>query len=60
MAETASASVMIVDDESVVTDSIRSFLRLETDYDVHTFQEPHRARVSRDRSPIVISFRFLA
>lgn len=39
----SSASVMIVDDEEMVARSLRSFLELETSYDVHTFTSPERA-----------------
>ena len=35
--------VMIIDDEPMVTQSIRNFLSLETDYEIHTFSSPQEA-----------------
>lgn len=43
MSSQPNASVMIVDDDAVVTETIRTFLQLETDYDVHTFDAPAKA-----------------
>ncbi len=36
-------SVMIVDDEEMVITSIKAFLELETDFDVHGFTDPEEA-----------------
>lgn len=36
-------AVLIVDDEEMVLTSIRAFLKLETDYDVHGFTDPEQA-----------------
>ena len=42
-------AIMIVDDEAVVTDSLGTFLELETDYRVHVSQSPGEAlRVMRE------------
>ena len=37
------ATIVIVDDEEMVLTSLESFLTLETDYRVHTFQSPTQA-----------------
>jgi sigma-B regulation protein RsbU (phosphoserine phosphatase) len=37
------ASIVIVDDENIVLQSLSSFFELETDYQVHTFVEPEKA-----------------
>ena len=36
-------TVMIVDDEEIVTTSVRAFLMLETDFRVECFTDPERA-----------------
>lgn len=36
-------SVVLVDDEDMVITSIRAFLTLETDYDIHAFTRPEEA-----------------
>jgi len=36
-------SVMIVDDEEMVITSIKAFLQLETDYEIHGFTDPEKA-----------------
>lgn len=36
-------SVLLVDDEEMVITSIRAFLELETDFDVHGFSDPEEA-----------------
>jgi len=50
-------TIVVVDDEEVVTQTIRSFLALETNYDVHTFQSPTDALKRMDglRTDLVIS-----
>jgi DNA-binding NtrC family response regulator len=37
------ASVLIVDDEEMVITSVRAYLQLETDYDIHGFTQPEQA-----------------
>jgi len=37
------ASVLIVDDEEMVITSVRAYLELETDFEVHGFTEPEQA-----------------
>jgi serine phosphatase RsbU (regulator of sigma subunit) len=37
------ASIVIVDDEEIVLQTLSSFLSLETDYEVHTFASPRHA-----------------
>lgn len=50
-------TVVIVDDEEMVLTSIKSFLSLETDYDVKTFTSPAEALVyiTSDEVDLVIS-----
>jgi DNA-binding NtrC family response regulator len=43
MSDAAPPTVVIVDDEEMVLTSLASFLTLETDYAVHTFQSPVEA-----------------
>jgi DNA-binding NtrC family response regulator len=38
-----SPSIMIVDDEEMVITSIKAFLQLETEYDIHGFTDPEEA-----------------
>ena len=52
--------VIVVDDEEIVLVSIRSFLQLETDYDVRTFQSPLEALEHlREVTPDVVISDFL-
>jgi len=37
------ASVLIVDDEEMVITSVRAYLQLETEFDIHGFTEPEKA-----------------
>jgi DNA-binding NtrC family response regulator len=39
----SNASIMIVDDEEMVITSIKAFLQLETEYDIHGFTDPEDA-----------------
>jgi len=39
----SAGTIVIVDDEEIVTRSLMSFLQLETEYEVHTFQSPEEA-----------------
>ena len=50
-------TIVVVDDEEVVTQTIRSFLQLENDYDVHTFQSPIEAlkKMNEIRADLVLS-----
>jgi len=43
MSENEDYVVMVVDDEEMVTQSIKNFLTLETDYEVLTYTSPHEA-----------------
>lgn len=43
MPDSAPPSVVIVDDEEMVITSLRAFLRLETDFQVHGFTQPEEA-----------------
>ncbi|MEW5874405.1 MAG: SpoIIE family protein phosphatase [Candidatus Zixiibacteriota bacterium] len=45
-------TVMIVDDEEIVTRSIANFLELETDYRVLEFQSPERALAASRQEPV--------
>jgi response regulator RpfG family c-di-GMP phosphodiesterase len=44
--------IAIVDDEEMVLTSLRSFLLLETDYDVETFSSPHAAVSALREKPV--------
>lgn len=48
----ANASVLIVDDEDMVTTSIRAFLQLETEYDVYGFNDPVQAVRHLETNPV--------
>lgn len=43
MGTSQTASVLIVDDEEMVITSVRAYLELETDFEVHGFTEPEQA-----------------
>lgn len=45
-------AIVIVDDEEIVTQSLMSFLQLETEYEVHTFQSPEEALQLLRQRPI--------
>ena len=45
-------TVLIVDDEEMVTTSLRSFLELETDYEVVTFTDPREAIEYAKANPV--------
>jgi len=53
----AKPSVMIVDDELMVTSSIQAFLQMETDYEIHSFNNPEEAVrfAARNRLDVVVS-----
>ncbi len=44
--------IMIVDDEEMVLTSLRSFLNLETDYEVETYTSPKEALEDLDSKPL--------
>jgi response regulator RpfG family c-di-GMP phosphodiesterase len=44
--------IVIVDDEEMVLTSLRSFLNLETEYDVETYTSPKQALESLDSKPL--------
>ena len=48
----ATTTVMIVDDEEIVTQSLRSFLEFETDYEIATFQTPREALQMLKKRPV--------
>jgi DNA-binding NtrC family response regulator len=50
-------SVMIVDDELMVTSSIQAFLQMETDYEIHSFNDPGEAvrYAANQRVDVVVS-----
>ncbi len=43
MSTNQKASVVIVDDEEMVITSVRAYLQLETEFDIHGFTEPEQA-----------------
>ena len=45
-------AVVLVDDEDMVITSIRAFLSLETEYDVHAFTKPEEALELIQRQPV--------
>lgn len=51
MSENSEATVMIVDDEEMVVGAIKSFLELETSYDVLPFTSPEVALETLEESP---------
>jgi DNA-binding NtrC family response regulator len=53
----SNASVLIVDDEEMVIASLKAFLQLETDFNVHTFTDPEDAArfVERNQVDVAVS-----
>ena len=49
---TEAARVVIIDDEPMVLQSLRSFLTLETDYDIETFDSPAAALEAAKLNPV--------
>ncbi len=49
------SSVMIVDDEEMVITSIKAFLQLETDFDVHGFTDPEEAARFAEEHPVDVA-----
>jgi DNA-binding NtrC family response regulator len=52
MSQAESVTILLVDDEEMVLTSIRSFLAIETDYQVLAYTSPHQALVELDHHPI--------
>lgn len=48
-------SVLIVDDEEMVIASIKAFLQIEDDFDVHGFTDPEEAARFAESSPIDVA-----
>jgi DNA-binding NtrC family response regulator len=51
----AKPAVLIVDDEEMVLTSIRAFLKLETDYEVHGFTDPEQALRFLEAHPVDVA-----
>ncbi|HWB84728.1 MAG TPA: response regulator [Bryobacteraceae bacterium] len=51
----ARASVVIVDDEPMVITSIKAFLQMETDYDLHGFSNPEEAAQFVVKTPVDVA-----
>ena len=49
------ASIVIVDDEEMVITSVRAYLELETEFDVHGFTEPEQAVKHMENSLVDIA-----
>lgn len=54
MSTNRKATVVIVDDEEMVITSVRAYLLLETEYDVHGFTEPEQAVRHLEKNPVDI------
>jgi putative two-component system response regulator len=48
------ATVLVLDDEEMVSTALRSFLELATDYRVLTFADPHAALRAVDEEPVSV------
>ncbi len=55
MSVNAKPAVLIVDDEEMVLTSIRAFLKLETDYEVHGFTDPEQALRFLETRPVDVA-----
>ena len=49
------ASVLIVDDEEMVITSVRAYLQLETDYEIHGFTQPEQAIKHMEKNQVDIA-----
>jgi DNA-binding NtrC family response regulator len=49
------ASVVIVDDEEMVITSVRAYLELETEFEIHGFTEPEQAVKHMENHPVDIA-----
>jgi len=47
--------VLIADDEEMVITSIKAFLQLETDFDIHAFTDPEEAARFAEKSPVDVA-----
>jgi len=47
--------VLIADDEEMVITSIKAFLQLETDFDIHAFTDPEEAARFAEKSPVYVA-----
>src|SRR5262249_7164534 len=47
--------VLLVDDEEMVITSIRAFLQLETDYDIHGFTDPLEAAQFAEKNQVAVA-----
>jgi DNA-binding NtrC family response regulator len=45
-------SVLLVDDEEMVLTSVRAYLTLETEYDIHVYSEPEEAIKHMEANPV--------
>ena len=48
-------SVLIADDEEMVITSIKAFLQLETDFDIHAFTDPEEAARFAENTPVDVA-----
>jgi DNA-binding NtrC family response regulator len=46
---------MVVDDEDMVVTSVKAFLQLETDFDVHGFTDPEEAARFAEKHPVDVA-----
>jgi len=47
--------VLIADDEEMVITSIKAFLQLETDFDIHAFTDPEEAARFAEKNPVDVA-----
>jgi DNA-binding NtrC family response regulator len=52
LSETSQPHILIVDDEDMVITSIRAFLQLETEYEVHGYIDPVEAAKHLETNPV--------
>ncbi|HDS01575.1 MAG TPA: response regulator, partial [candidate division Zixibacteria bacterium] len=52
MDERSSKTIMLVDDDEIVVQSLGSFLELETEYNVIGYQSPHEALERLKQKPV--------
>ena len=55
MSTNQKASVVIVDDEEMVITSVRAYLELETEFEIHGFTEPEQAVKHMENHPVDIA-----
>jgi DNA-binding NtrC family response regulator len=49
------ATVMLVDDEEMIITSLKAFLQLETDFDIHAFTDPEEAARFVESNPVDVA-----